>query len=320
MISSASMGGLGGGGSGSMDAQREQDLAQLQREYRHMELNRRAYAEESQQVLRKQQAKLDQLRKENEALKAELALECRSYRKPSSGGVGERIMLLRQKAIDSEAQVDAERQSCVVMQQQIDLLRKKILHLRKVMGGVNAAQENDIMIQKQVRILEDRLDKALMKFNESLSHNKALRQEIDDLRRERVVFEGIQGKLEKELADKKRQMAAIIEQSNVAYEQRDSYQMEAAAIEQADQRERQDFSSQINELTQALDGASQPPARMAAPHPGSLVDSEDTSTPIHRAGASGPWGGSSASDRVDLQASADRVLVSPPEYLGGLLH
>lgn len=37
------------------DAQRVQDLQQLQREYRHMELNRRAYAEESQQLLRKQQ-------------------------------------------------------------------------------------------------------------------------------------------------------------------------------------------------------------------------------------------------------------------------
>lgn len=37
------------------DTQRVQDLQQLQREYRHMELNRRAYAEESQQLLRKQQ-------------------------------------------------------------------------------------------------------------------------------------------------------------------------------------------------------------------------------------------------------------------------
>lgn len=39
------------------DAQRVQDLQQLQREYRHMELNRRAYAEESQQLLRKQQVR-----------------------------------------------------------------------------------------------------------------------------------------------------------------------------------------------------------------------------------------------------------------------
>jgi chromosome segregation ATPase len=78
----------------------------------------------------------------------------------------------------------------------------------------------------QVRILENRLDKALTKFNEALSHNKSLRQEIDDLRRERTVFDGIYHKLEKDLVDKKKQMATIIELSNMAYEQRDNSQME----------------------------------------------------------------------------------------------
>lgn len=48
--------GVVGAGQPQGDAQqRVQDLQQLQREYRHMELNRRAYAEESQQLLRKQQ-------------------------------------------------------------------------------------------------------------------------------------------------------------------------------------------------------------------------------------------------------------------------
>jgi hypothetical protein len=65
------------------------------------------------------------------------------------------------------------------------------------MGGVNAARENQSMIQKQIRILENRLDKALVKFNESLAHNKKLRDEIDDLRRERVVFDTVYAKLDK---------------------------------------------------------------------------------------------------------------------------
>ena len=42
------------------------------------------------------------------------------------------------------------------------------------MGGVNAARENQLMVQKQIRILENRLDKALVKFNEALAHNKEL--------------------------------------------------------------------------------------------------------------------------------------------------
>jgi hypothetical protein len=48
------------------------------------------------------------------------------------------------------------------------------------MGGVNASKDNHFMIQKQIRILENRLDKSLIKFNESISLNKSLRDQIDE--------------------------------------------------------------------------------------------------------------------------------------------
>lgn len=60
-----------------------------------------------------------------------------------------------------------------------------------------------------------------MKFNEALAHNKQLRETIDNLRRERLVFDGIYKKLERELFEKKNKMADIIEVSNSAYEVRD---------------------------------------------------------------------------------------------------
>ena len=84
------------------------------------------------------------------------------------------------------------------------------------MGGVNAARENQAMVQKQIKILENRLDQALVKFNQALAKNKALREQIDDLRRERVVFDTIYRKLERELHEKKKQMANVIEISNNA--------------------------------------------------------------------------------------------------------
>ena len=61
---------------------------------------------------------------------------------------------------------------------------------------------------------------ALKKYNEALAHNKKLRENIDNLRRERLVFDQIYKKLEKELAEKKKEMARIIEISNKAYEAR----------------------------------------------------------------------------------------------------
>ena len=55
-------------------------------------------------------------------------------------------------------------------------MRNKVHQQRKTMGGVNAPRENYMMVQKQIRILENRLDKSLVKFNEALAHNKKLRE------------------------------------------------------------------------------------------------------------------------------------------------
>ncbi len=145
------------------------------------------------------------------------------------------------------------------MEEQIQIMRQKILQQRRAMGGVNASKDNHFMIQKQIRILENRLDKSLIKFNEAISHNKSLRDHIDDLRRERVVFENVYRKMERELQERKRQMAEIIEVSNQAYEQRDTYQMEVAAIEQANRKEQEEFEEQMLTLGRMLDTELQMP-------------------------------------------------------------
>lgn len=229
------------------------ELQQLQREYRHMELNRRAYAEESQSILRKQQQTIDKVRKENELLKSDIAMMMRGTTKPISASQHETIQKLQDQGDKYANSIEFEKKNISTMEEQTHIMKQKLLHQRKSMGGVNAAKENYHMIQKQIRILENRLDKALMKFNEAISHNKELRDIIDDLRRERVVFENIYKKMERELQDRKRQMAEIIELSNQMYEQRDQFQMEIAAIEQSNRKEQEEFENQMVELGRMLD-------------------------------------------------------------------
>ena len=52
------------------------------------------------------------------------------------------------------------------------LLRRRC---RGAGGGVNAVKESDRAVSKQIRVLENRLDKALVKFNEALAFNKQVR-------------------------------------------------------------------------------------------------------------------------------------------------
>lgn len=50
--------------------------------------------------------------------------------------------------------------------QKIDDHNSKIQTQRLKMGGINAAHEADRSLQKQIKIYENRLDKAYIKYNE----------------------------------------------------------------------------------------------------------------------------------------------------------
>lgn len=219
-----------------------------------MEQNRKAYTEESQNILRKQQETIAKLRKDEEALKAELAMETRhAASKGVSSGPTSKLAALQDQGDAYTQRLAVETRNLEELNKAISVMKSKILQQRRQMGGVNAAKENHKMVQKQIRILENRLDKALVKFNEALAHNKRLRESIDSLRRERVVFDNIYRKLEKELHEKKKQMANIIEMSNQAYETRDQSQLEITAYEQLNAKEQQEFEEEMAELDRVIE-------------------------------------------------------------------
>merc|ERR1719262_1282763 len=121
------------------------------------------------------------------------------------------------------------------------------------MGGIEAESLNTMAIAKQIRILEDRLNSGLQKFNIAIAANKTLRDEIDTLRRERAVFDDIYRKLENELQQKKKEMANIIEQANAAYEARDSAQAQMAALKQQADKEHAEFEKEWKELGRLIE-------------------------------------------------------------------
>jgi hypothetical protein len=176
---------------------RTTELQNLQREYRRMEIDRRAYAEQSQAVLRKQQMTIDKFKKDNEDLKTNISMIVRASNRPIAANQQENVQALTEQGDKYATAIEYERQNIQTIEEQINIMRQKSLQQRKSMGGVNASKENHWMITKQIKVLEDRLEKSLVKFNEASSHNKSLRDKIDDLRRERVVFENVYRKMER---------------------------------------------------------------------------------------------------------------------------
>lgn len=230
----------------------EQEIAELQRKFRLLENDKRAASEDSQGIIRKQRATIEKLTRENRKMKAELN-ESRgtSGSGPENRMAVEALQKLSEQRDAIVAKLDAETEAGDGLQTSLDSTNKQIFCLRGDMaknGGVNAALDNSKAVQKQIRILENRLDKALQKFNEAVAANRITREQIDTLRRERLVFDDIYRKLENELVQKKKEMANIIEQANAAYEARDQAQAQMAALKQQADREHAEFEKEWKDL------------------------------------------------------------------------
>jgi hypothetical protein len=103
-------------------------------------------------------------------------------------------------------------------------IKEDFLVIKNEMGGLNATGQLQERYEKHIKILENRLDKANQKFNDSIEHDKKLREEIDKLRKERFFFENIYKKLEKELEKLRKEISVNLEAAYESYEKRDRNQ------------------------------------------------------------------------------------------------
>ncbi|CAK0850500.1 unnamed protein product [Prorocentrum cordatum] len=119
----------------------------------------------------------------------------------------ETLTKLTEQKQSLQEKLEAESEQASSLQEKISTMEVDVFSKRQDMathGGVNASLDNTKAVAKQIRVLENRLDKGLQKFNEAIAANRSLREQIDTLRRERVVFDDIYRKLENELQSKKK--------------------------------------------------------------------------------------------------------------------
>lgn len=111
----------------------------------------------------------------------------------------------------------------------------------------------DVKLKKKLAMLEGRVEQTLIKFNESLVVNKELRAEIEHLRKERMQFDSIQAKLDSQLNQKKAEIAAAIEATNVALETRDEANKKIAFYQTEIVNNQQEFDTAWRELDNTME-------------------------------------------------------------------
>ena len=223
------------------DPQTPQELiAELQRKIRFVSNDIKTYTEDVQGKIKKQRTQISKIKKENQSLKDELL----TIQKSKEPRPMTRTASFLETPDSFQEKIEAEQKKLKELESSIKIIHEKLFKQREQIGGINASRDNASALNKQLRILENRLDKANQKFNEAIAQNKVLREEIDNLRRERVIFDKIYQKLEKELHSKRKDMANIIEAANNAYEDRDKAQDTLTTIKDQAKKEQAEFEKE----------------------------------------------------------------------------
>ncbi|MEW5300173.1 MAG: hypothetical protein WDW36_003122 [Sanguina aurantia] len=204
-------------------------------------------------VIDKQRAAIEKLRFQNEQLKAELLLENKFSVRPGDPFAQALINKLQDEGDMLARKLVLEMRKCRMLDAQLGDIHSTLATTRSLMGGIFSAREQSTSIHKRIKLLENRLEKAYIKYNQSITHNKELREQINNLRRERIMFESIHNNLARELVKLKKDMAEMIVMANAAFEAKEKALAEMNSLKVQADREQQGFEEEWKHLTAMIE-------------------------------------------------------------------
>ncbi len=290
------------------DLEKEQqmkELVEIAKKQRNLQQDRKALSNETQSKLKKMQTTIARLKKDYQNLVDELIARDQTMQRNKSDM--QKMVSQEEEVKQCKTMIAEEEHRHSELDEKISTFQQMMLSEKQKLGGINATHEGYMHIQKQIRILENRLDKANQKFNDAMSHNNKLKAQIDSLRRERVIFENIYKRLEGELRKRREEMAKRIEDANKAYEKRDKAQEETNRLMQEAAKNKENIEKMMEELKgefqkenqvsmlQSRKGDDKGDDRM-----GGTMRSEDEGSRMKSDEAFGAWGSPTKSTTQDI--------------------
>ncbi|KAL8433728.1 hypothetical protein ACSSS7_003706 [Eimeria intestinalis] len=231
-------------------------IAETRRKLRLIAQEAKSFGDAAQVQLRKQRTAIEKLTNENANIKLELqhAREALSQQQntllgATMQGLNEQCQNVLRDIADGKKEEQLLLENINVMEGRVRKCRERL----GTLGGVYAAEATTEAVQKQTRILENRLDKALQKYSQATAHNRKLKEEINSLRKERVTFDNLYKKAESDLVAEKKQVLELVKEANQAYTARDEAQKRIAALKNSEAKERKNFENEWAHMQQFLD-------------------------------------------------------------------
>ncbi|KAK9528827.1 hypothetical protein VZT92_012966 [Zoarces viviparus] len=236
-----------------IDGTAESEIAKLQRQFRIMEGDRQAYNFQAREQIRKQQQEIEKLLKEQEDLHMNLGA-CKSVSRQQQDSEDTQSLraLLEQRDM-LEEELWKEKQFQKELEKEITNTELKLAELRKGKVGTGDTQKPKLWrTQKAIRTLEYKLDRSLTRFNEQLTKNSHLREELQTLHIERIRFQQLHNKLDKELYDVRKKIGETVNLSNVAYDTRLEAQSKLTMMREKAVKDLAQYNTEMKELERVI--------------------------------------------------------------------
>ncbi|KAK8889556.1 hypothetical protein M9Y10_034306 [Tritrichomonas musculus] len=121
-------------------------------------------------------------------------------------------------------------------------------------GGLFQQSKENEELQAKLRTIENRLDKALVRYNNNLTKLSGLRAQIDELRKDRFTFREVIRNTENDRLKKDQEIGNLITNSNDAYSKRDRLKMDLVQLKQAEAEDIKNYEEEYSRLTQQIEG------------------------------------------------------------------
>jgi len=218
---------------------REQ-LEDLQRRFLLLEGERKATYETAKLNIQQNKEIISQMKDENKTLRTQIKT------------------LRDEKPQSTEKQLERTMSDVQVLQRKVDLLKadnaKKRSNLEQLDGKLEELSAGSKMHSseaspemRQIRVLENRLDKAMIKYNEAQSIRKTYEAIVKRLKEERIGFDNQLAAIERTLKAKERDYEELLLLSHDAYHAKEMAQAELHRFEQGVMEERNQRDKEVQE-------------------------------------------------------------------------
>eukprot|EP01064_Diplonema_japonicum_P023056 TRINITY_DN33511_c0_g1_i1.p1 TRINITY_DN33511_c0_g1~~TRINITY_DN33511_c0_g1_i1.p1 ORF type:complete len:524 (+),score=157.53 TRINITY_DN33511_c0_g1_i1:39-1610(+) len=221
------------------------DQTMMEKKLRLMETDRKQHFESSQVSIKQNNEVIRSLRVENK----ELGARTRLAQEGAQGSNAETFHQRKATVLDS--QTHSKRRQQDDLRSKCDSLKKELQRLEEQMGHLHAEAQpvykEESAIDRKIRMLENRLDKSMIKYNEAISIRRTYEQIVHRLKDERVGFDNQLAAIERTLKAKDHDYQELLNMSHDAAHAKDIARAELAQFKAAYEEEKRQKDKELED-------------------------------------------------------------------------